>query len=195
MKSTRLLLTLAASLCLSVAAQAQTLKSVALEAAQIKAGESAKATITSDMTTGGNCGLKTHWGDGQFTETKVNQDKDAVMVLTHKYEKAGKYEIMVEPKRVGATLKCLGNNQKTTLTVAAPAPVAAAPAAAKPAELTASNACPAGWKITAAGVNKKNKSFTCTAKAGTPAPETKTACPGDLTYFENTKKGQLGCKP
>lgn len=33
------------------------------------------------------------------------------------------------------------------------------------------------------------------AKAGTAVPEKKVSCPGDLTYFENGKKGQLGCKP
>ena len=175
--------------------QAQTLKSVTLEAAQIKPGESAKATITSDMSAGGNCGLKVHWGDGQFTETKVNQAKDAVMVMTHKYDKAGKFDIMVEPKRNGIVLKCLGDNQKVALTVAEPVKPAAV-AAAKPAALTAANACPAGWKITAAGLNKKTQAFTCTAVKKTDvAPDPKPACPGDLTYFENLKKGQLGCKP
>jgi hypothetical protein len=44
------------------------------------------------------------------------------------------------------------------------------------------------------GVNKKTQAFTCTAKAGTKIPEPKLACPGDLTYFDNSKKGQLGCR-
>ena len=41
-------------------------------------------------------------------------------------------------------------------------------------------------------VNARN---TCTAKAGTAAPASHAACPGSLSYFENSKKGQLGCKP
>ena len=32
------------------------------------------------------------------------------------------------------------------------------------------------------------------AKAGTATPDKKPACPGDLTYFENSKKGQMGCR-
>jgi hypothetical protein len=194
MKRSALLFALLVSVFFSVASQSQTLKSVALEAAQIKPGDSAKATIITDMSTGGNCALKVHWGDGQFTETKINQEKDATMVLTHAYAKAGKFDIMVEPKRVGAVLKCLGNNQKVSLTVVEP-PKPVVAEAAKPVLLSAKNACPAGWKITAAGLNAKTKAFTCTAKVNTPAPEVKTTCPGDLTYFENTKKGQLGCKP
>jgi hypothetical protein len=26
-------------------------------------------------------------------------------------------------------------------------------------------------------------------------PDTKPACAGELTYYENSKKGQLGCRP
>ena len=44
-------------------------------------------------------------------------------------------------------------------------------------------------------VNKKTGAYTCTAKAGTAAPASHAACPGSLSYFENSKKGHLGCKP
>jgi hypothetical protein len=104
---------------------------------------------------------------------------------------------MAEGHRVGSVLKCAGKNQITVVTVAAPvAPVAAAaPAAAAPvAKAAMAETCPAGWKLAKPGVNKKTKAFTCTAKANTKLPEAKVACPGDLTYFENAKKGQLGCR-
>lgn len=89
--------------------------------------------------------------------------------------------------------------------VAAPAPVASAAVAsaavaAKPAAsaataaAAASSACPAGWTLNAKSVNKKTKAFTCTAKAGTAAPDKKLNCEGDTGYFENTKKGIIGCR-
>ena len=55
--------------------------------------------------------------------------------------------------------------------------------------------CPEGWKLAARSVNKKSGAFACSAKAGTAAPAQRLECPGSLTYFENTKKGQLGCRP
>ena len=69
----------------------------------------------------------------------------------------------------------------------APAPAGAAAAAAP--------SCPEGWKLNAKSVNKKSGAYTCTAKAGTAAPASHAACPGSLSYFENSKKGQLGSKP
>jgi hypothetical protein len=76
--------------------------------------------------------------------------------------------------------------------------VASAAVAAKPAAsaatATASSACPTGWTLNAKSVNKKTKAFTCTAKAGTAAPEKKLSCEGDTGYFENTKKGMIGCR-
>jgi hypothetical protein len=73
--------------------------------------------------------------------------------------------------------------------VVAPVVATAAPAAA------AAPACPEGWKLDKKSVSKKTGAFTCTAKAGTAAPAGKLACAGTLGYFENTKKGQLGCRP
>ena len=54
--------------------------------------------------------------------------------------------------------------------------------------------CPPGWALDAKSMVKKSGAFTCRAKAGTAAPEGKLACPGELGYFENRKKGQLGCR-
>jgi hypothetical protein len=44
-------------------------------------------------------------------------------------------------------------------------------------------------------VNKKTGAFTCTARAGSALPASKSECPAPLGYFENKSKGQLGCRP
>ena len=82
--------------------------------------------------------------------------------------------------------------------VSAPAPVAAAPAAAAvPAAVApkaTASACPAGWTLNAKSVNKKTKAFSCTANPGTAAFEKKLTCEGSTGYFENIKKGVIGCQ-
>jgi hypothetical protein len=182
----------------ATAVSAQTITGVKVDNASITAGGTVKATAELEVKDNTiNCGMRINWGDGTFAENKINQAQDVPMVATHQYAKPGKYEVMAEGHRVGSVLKCAGKNQITVVTVAAPvAPVAAAaPAAAAPvAKAAMAETCPAGWKLAKPGVNKKTKAFTCTAKANTKLPEAKVACPGDLTYFENAKKGQLGCR-
>lgn len=76
-----------------------------------------------------------------------------------------------------------------------PPPPVSAPAVAVSAVKAAPNAqCPAGWKLDAKSVNKKTQAYQCTAPSGTATPTTKWVCPGDLGYFENSKKGVLGCR-
>jgi hypothetical protein len=206
MNKNKLLLGLAAGLCLAFSAQAQTLTGITLEPAQAKVGEPVKATINFESSGSYNCGARIQWGDGAMEEFRIQSEKDVPKVLSHTYAKAGNYKAEVDPKRVSSSLKCGGGKPNAMVAVVAPAPVAApaAPAAsmAKPAASAAKApmaaapaVCPAGWTLTKAGVNKKTKAFTCSAKAGTAAPAEKTSCPGDLTYFENVKKGQLGCRP
>jgi hypothetical protein len=201
MKTIRTLVALSALLAFGVSAQ--TVTGVSVAPANAKPGDEVKATVSFDVTGSPNCGMRINWGDGAQTDSKVNQAKDVPLVLSHKYAAAGNYTVMAEPKRVGSTFGCTGKNQTAVVAVVAPAPVAAAPAAApapaaKPAMAAAAPAaaaaCPAGWKLTKAGVNKKTKAFTCVAAANTKLPDAKPACPGDLTYFENGKKGQLGCR-
>jgi hypothetical protein len=177
------------------AVSAQTLTGIKVEPAQIKAGETVK--LTADLEAKGNqinCGLLFVWGDGTTSSEKITSERDIPRVATHTYAKAGNYTVSVEPTKAGSSLKCLGKDLKATVAVAAlpvvaaPAPVAAA-SAAKPADI-----CPADWKLAKPGVNKKTKAFTCTAKPNTKLPEAKVSCPGDLSYFENAKKGQLGCR-
>ena len=198
MKTMQLIAMAVATLAVSVSAQ--TLSGVTAAPAQAKVGEPVKATMTFDVKDNVlNCGMRLSWGDGTNTDDKINQPQDSPKVSSHTYAKPGTYTITAEPKRKDSSLKCSGKNLTTTVTVVAAAAVAAAPAAAasmaKPgAVAAAANVCPADWKLAKPGVNKKTKAFTCTAKAGTKLPEAKVSCPGDLTYFENGKKGQLGCR-
>ena len=79
---------------------------------------------------------------------------------------------------------------------AAPATAAAPAAASKDKAATAKGVapeCPGGWALDKASV-RKNGSYTCKAQAGAKLPQTRAGCPGDLTYFENEKKGILGCR-
>ncbi|MBS7808894.1 hypothetical protein [Variovorax sp. PCZ-1] len=191
---------------LATNAFAQTVSGVKVEPAQIKAGESVKVTVSFDNADNPNCGMKIKLGDGREERVKINQAKDIPYVLTHTYAKAGNYTVYAEPSGTGSTLKCNGKTVNAAVAVAAVvAPVAAAPAAAAPVAPAASatkatpaakstTPCPAGWTLAKPGVNKKTQAFTCSAKAGTKIPEPKLSCPGDLTYFDNSKKGQLGCR-
>jgi hypothetical protein len=193
-------------------AQAQTLNGIKVEPANAKAGEAVKITATFDQTDSANCGLRIHFGDGQVEKVKINKASEMPYVISHAYAKAGSYKVEAEPTTAGTTLKCGGKRQSAMLTVVAPAPVAAAPAPAAapavpgapaaPAAASAAKAmpaapispCPEGWTLVKPGVNAKTKAFSCTAKPGTKIPEPKIACPGDLTYSENSKKGQLACR-
>jgi|APDOM4702015118_1054815.scaffolds.fasta_scaffold22795_2 hypothetical protein len=176
-----------------VCGHAQTLSGVKVEPATAKPGEAVRITATFDDAEKPNCNVRVHFGDGATKDFKINQAKDIPLVTEYTYAKAGSYTVKVEPKTALPTLKCVGKNQSLVVKVAAPVP-AAAPAAAK-AGAAAGPACPEGWKLSAKSVNKKTGAFTCTAKAGTAAPASKLACPAPLGYFENTSKGQLGCRP
>ena len=177
---------------LPVAAPAQTLTGVKVEPAQITAGETVKVTVNFDVESAINCGLRIHFGDGNPVDYKINQKKDVPLVTPRTYSKPGDYQIIAEPKTVMPIMKCLGKNQVTTLKVVA----AAAPAekkGGKPARTAkASPQCPDGWTLDKKSV-KKSGAYTCRAPSGTPA--VKLACPADLGYFENVKKGQIGCRP
>jgi hypothetical protein len=206
----RHILAAVAAVCVT-AVSAQTLTGVKVEPAKITAGQSVKLTADLEAKPNQiNCGLLIVWGDGATSSEKITSERDIPRVATHTYAKAGNYTVSVEPTKAGSSLKCGGKDIKTAVTVAA-APVAAAPApapapapvaapavvaaapAAKPAAAS-TDLCPADWKLAKPGMNKKTKAFTCTAKPNTKLPEAKVSCPGDLSYFENAKKGQLGCR-
>jgi hypothetical protein len=145
-----------------------------------------------------NCGLRFYWGDGAIEDIKVVEATQTPLVLHHTYSKPGTYALMAEGKKVTSHLKCQGANARASVTVLAPAPAAVATAPAvvstpMPAPVVGTP-CPGGWKLDAKSVNRKTGAFTCTAKPGTPLPAMKLQCVGDTGYFENSKKGQLGCR-
>lgn len=183
------ILALAITLALPAAGMAQTLTGVKVEPAEIRAGESAKITVNFESEGAINCGLRLHFGDGAAIDYKINQQRDLSLAVPRAYTKAGEYRIMAEPKTVGLLLKCNGKNQAALLKVssgtAAAAPKAAAAAAAQ---------CPEGWTLDSKSAKRKDGSFTCRATPGTKIT-TRLSCPGDLTYFENTRKGLMGCRP
>ena len=193
----RLSLTLVLAL-VGAAASAQRLDGVSVTPANAKPGEAVNITARFDVSGGLNCAARVHFGDGQTKDIKINQEKDANYALSYSYAKAGIYTVKIEPKTALPTLKCLGANQETKVTVMAPPPpppVAAAPAAAATPAKANGPACPAGWTLIAKSVNKKSGAFDCSAKTGTAAPAAKLECPGQLGYYENTKTGRLGCRP
>jgi PKD domain len=184
-------LTLAAALCVALAAPAgaQTFSGVKVEPAVAKVGEPVTITGAFDSAGNPNCNLRVDFGDGKNKNFKINQEKDVPLVTTHTYTKPGNYRVQILPRTDLPMLKCKGGDQKAMLKVEAPTPVAAAAAPVK----AAGPSCPDGWKLSAAGVSKKSGAYTCTAKAGTALPTAKPECPAPLGYFENKSKGQLGC--
>lgn len=199
-----------AGLALTLAGMAQSLSGLTVEPASGKAGGSVKATVNFDVHSGTNCGMRLHWGDGSVDNFKVNQRKDVPWITSHSYAKAGSYEIMAEPKTQGLVPRCGGDNRRATVTVtAAAAPIAAAASAAaktpaRPASVpkavvtasaSAASPCPAGWRLGASGIDAKTKAFTCLAAPNSKLPVKRLSCPGELDYFENAKRGELGCRP
>ena len=211
-----------AILAVSISAHAQTLSGVQLAPAQVKVGEPVKITVSFEPTELSNCALRVHFGDGPVQKYTISKISDMPLVITRAYDKPGQYKVDIEPTTAGVTLKCLGKRTHALLTVAPAqtvaadtatvaqatptiAPVTVSPSA--PPVATASVAapsaaaaapkptlCPDGWTLVKPGQNAKTKAFSCSAKAGAKIPEPRLNCPGDLTYFENIKKGQLGCR-
>lgn len=183
---------LALALTAAVPSHAQTLEGVTLEPAAVKPGENVTIRAAFALGDTPNCAVRIHFGDGTITEAKINQAKDATLAVTHRYARPGPYTIMVEPKRVGAVLKCQGSNARAQLRVTAPAP-AVVPARTAPA--TATPACPPAWTLDPKSVDSRTGAFRCRAAAGTAAPATRLSCPGTLSYVENLRKGLIACQP
>lgn len=192
----RVLAVVAAAL-MPLAAPAQTLSGVNVEPVQIAPGESARITVSFDVEGPLNCGLRLHFGDGKTADYKINQRKDVPLVVSRAYAAAGDYRILAEPRTVALALGCNGKSQAATLKVAAttadPAPAATggkpgkSPKAAKP-----DPHCPDGWNLVRHSV-KKSGAYTCRAAPGTRSEPLD--CPAGLNYFENRKKGWIGCRP
>ena len=183
-----------AALALSAVGMAQTLTGLKVEPAEIKAGDTATVTVGFSVTGGINCGLRVFFGDGPGIDYKINQQKDVPLVVPHIYSKPGEFTLMAQPQNHGTLLKCEGKSQYAKVKVAGV--MAAAPKSGAGAPKSSADAaqCPEGWTLDSKSAKRKDGSFTCKAAAGTK-PATRVTCPGDLTYFENVRKGILGCRP
>lgn len=173
---------------------AQTLTGLKLESPQSTVGQAVKATIDFEVATNVFCGVRISWGDGLSEALKIDKPSKVPFAASHTYAKAGDFVVTVKPEKVTTHLPCSGKDQQSAVKVIAAAAPPAAPVAAAASGGAGAKACPAGWTLNAKSVNKKTQAFTCTAKAGTAAPEKKLECPGDTGYFENVKKGVLGCR-
>jgi hypothetical protein len=181
----------------SVLAHAQLIGSVAVSPATVKAGEPVTVTANVDVVSGNYCGFAVFYGDGRNVESYTDASHPTPFVSTHVYEKPGTYTLSMGGRHVESHPNCGGGDKFATVTVtegAKSAASAAAMAASKPAVAGAASVCPTPWKLSGK-LNAKTGAYTCVAKAKTALPDPKPACSGDLTYFENTKKGQFGCRP
>ncbi len=177
---------------------AQTLKDMKLDLAQAQTGQNVTATVGLEAADQANCGMRVKWGDGAITEIRV-QDKNAIPYkATHVYAKPGDYQVVADPQKIKSSLPCIGKGITVALKVVAPPPPVPIQAATSPTTMAkplGGPLCPENWKLNLKSVVKKTGAYSCTAKAGTATPDKKPICPGDLTYYENSKKGMLGCRP
>jgi hypothetical protein len=156
-------------------------------------------TANVDVMGGNYCGFAVFYGDGKNVESYSDVNKPTPFVTTHMYDKPGTYTVSMGGRHVESHPNCGGGDKSTTVTVTEAAkPVAATPVVpavvANPAVAGMATLCVAPWKVSGK-FNIKTGAYTCVAKANTPMPEHKQMCQGDLTYFENAKKGQYGCRP
>ncbi len=177
---------LAASL-LATAAQAQVLGTITASSTTVKVGEPVTITANIDVVGGNYCGFVVGFGDGTFKDAVSDANTPVPLVITRTYDKPGSYHVTLGGKNVQNHPNCGGPERAVDISVTGPAKAAAAPA--KPGDV-----CAMPWKLSGK-LNAKTGAFTCAAKAGTALPAEKPTCKGDLSYFENVKKGQYGCKP
>ena len=199
MKLKTLLLVTSLAGLFAVAAHAQFIGGLSVSPQSAKAGEPVTVTATIDVTGNNFCGFIVFFGDGTSVEGISDAKTPPPYSFAHTYAKAGQYSLSMGGRHVQSHPNCTGTDKMAMVTITeAPKPVIAAPAApvpaAKPVAVTAANVCPDNWKVVPKSFNAKSGAFSCAAKPGTALPAVKAVCTGDLTYFENAKKGQFGCR-
>ncbi|MDZ7939345.1 MAG: PKD domain-containing protein [Rhodoferax sp.] len=185
---THLAVVFAAGLVLGGAVQAQVLGTLGASTTTIKVGEPVTLTANIDVLSGNYCGFVLGFGDGTFKDAVSDASTPVPLVVTRTYDKPGTYHVTLGGKNVQSHPNCGGPERAVDIVVTG---VVSAPV---PVTLTAKNACATGWKLSGK-LNTKTGAFTCAAKPGKAFPDAKPSCKGDLSYFENVKKGQYGCKP
>ena len=181
----------AASLLLAGAAHAQVLGTITASSTNVKVGEPVTITANIDVINANYCGFVVGFGDGTFKDAVSDVNTPVPLVITRTYDKPGSYHVTLGGKNVQNHPNCGGQERAVDITVTG---VAKAAAPVAPAAMKAAEVCEKPWKLSGK-LNPKTGAFTCAAKAGTAFPVAKPVCSGDLSYFENSKKGQYGCKP
>ena len=176
---------------LTVSAQAQVLGPITANPMQAKVGETVTVSATIDVVNGNYCGFVIGFGDGSTHDGVSDVSNATPLVVSHTYDKPGAYHVTLGGRNVQNHPNCGGQERAVDITITGAAQPVAGAKLGKPAAPT----CPDGWKLVAKSVSAKTGAYSCSAKSGTALPATKPVCPGDLTYSENSKKGQLGCKP
>ena len=170
-------------------AQAQVLGVIAASPTTAKVGEPVTVTANIEVLNNNYCGFVVGFGDGAVKDAVSDVSNASPLVLTHTYAKAGTYHVTLGGKNVQNHPNCGGQERAVDITITGAGKSVAA------GKLQAADVCASGWKVVGKTFNAKTGAFACSAKAGTMLPETKPVCSGDLSYFENVKKGQYGCKP
>lgn len=191
MKFKFLMAALAVASLSTLSVQAQVLGAITAAPMTAKTGEAVTITANIDVINSNYCGFVVGFGDGTFQDAVSDISNATPLLLTHSYAKAGTYHVTLGGKNVQSHPNCGGNERAVDISVT---DAGKAAAAAKPGAMKAVDVCGTGWKLSGK-LNAKTGAFTCTAKAGTALPSAKPECKGDLSYFENVKKGQYGCKP
>jgi hypothetical protein len=178
---------------LGVTTHAQLIGSVTASPANVKAGEPVTVTANVDVVNGNYCGFAVFYGDGKNIESYSDVSHPTPFVTTHVYDKPGTYNISMGGRHVESHPNCGGGDKLAIVTVTEATKLAALPAP-PPKPPVPAVICAAPWKLSGK-LNGKTGAHTCIAKAKTALPDPKPTCPNDLTYFENVKKGQYGCRP
>lgn len=179
---------MAAGLAFAGVAQAQVLGTITTSSANVKVGEPVTITANIDVLNANYCGFVVGFGDGSSKDAVSDASSAVPLVLTRAYDKPGTYHVTLGGRNVQNHPNC-GGAERAVDVVVTGAAKAVTPAAMKPSDV-----CTPGWKLSGK-LNTKTGAFTCAAKTGTAFPAAKPSCRGDLSYFENAKKGQYGCKP
>ena len=171
----------------ALSAHAQLLGAITASPLSAKVGEPVTVTANIDVVGGNYCGFVVGFGDGSTQDGVSDANTKVPLVVQHSFSKPGTYHITLGGRNVQNHPNCSGPERAVDVTVTGAEKAAAA-------SKTAAPACPTGWKLVPKSANAKTGAFSCAAKPGTAVPEPKASCAGDLTYFENAKKGQLGCR-
>lgn len=188
MKAMRPLVSFLAAGVFAISAHAQVLGKISASPNTAKVGEAVTVTANIDVVVGNYCGFVVGFGDGSVQDGVSDKSNPSPLALQHTYAKAGAYHITLGGRNVQNHPNCGGEEKAVDVTIT--------DSSAKPVTgAAATSICPAGWKLVGKSKNAKTGAFACSAKPGTFLPEQKPVCSGDLTYYENSKKGQLGCRP